>query len=73
MWAVYALHDPTGEVRYIGIAKDPIERLKRHYRECRVGNTHRKTWLRSLFTKGAEPLYSILEWTSDWSEENGDG
>ncbi len=68
MWAVYALHEPTGEVRYIGIAKDPIDRVKRHYRECRYGNTHRKTWLRSLFLNGKEPLYSVLEWTDDWSE-----
>lgn len=68
MWAVYALHDPDGSVRYIGISKDPEDRVKRHYRECRYGNTRRKTWLRSIFLRSEEPQYSILEWTSDWSE-----
>lgn len=69
MWFVYALHDPSGAVRYIGITqKDPIERVKRHYRECRYGNTKRKTWLRSLFLSGQEPLYSVLEQTPDWDE-----
>lgn len=68
MWAVYALHDPDGSVRYIGISKDPIDRVKRHFRECRYGDTKRKAWLRAILLRGEEPQYSILEWTSDWSE-----
>ncbi len=69
MWYVYALHDPNGAVRYIGItSKEPLERVKRHYRECRYGNTRRKVWLRSLFLSGQEPTYSVLEHSKDWDE-----
>lgn len=68
IWAVYALHDPTGEVRYIGISKNPVDRVKRHFRECRYGSTKRKNWLRSILMRGEGPFYSVLEWTSDWDE-----
>lgn len=68
IWAVYALHDPSGAVRYVGISKNPTERVIRHFRECRYGSTKRKTWLRSVLLRGEEPQYSILEWTDDWDE-----
>lgn len=68
VWAVYALHDPNGDVRYIGISKCPEDRLRRHYRECRTGTTHKNNWLRALLESSEAPMYSILEWTDDWNE-----
>lgn len=57
---IYCLIDPiTHDVRYIGKADNPYERLRRHFNDkCHSHKTH---WLGSLFRKGLKPEWTILE------------
>jgi len=65
--AIYLLKDENGQVRYVGLAANPDDRLKRHLRECRVGNTHRKAWIRSMLERGHSPTMEVVEWTDNWN------
>jgi hypothetical protein len=64
--AIYLLKDGNGEPRYVGVASNPPDRLKRHLRECRQGNTYRKNWIRSMLASGHTPTMEVVEWTGDW-------
>ena len=67
-FAVYTLSDEHGNVRYVGITKSPQERNKRHPREARYGNSHRKCWIRSMIKAGFQPKMTVIEWVEDWDE-----
>ena len=67
--AIYALADPaTGEIRYIGKANKPEERLKTHLRDAKRRSTPVYCWLRKLAAQGAQPVMRVLEWSCDWVE-----
>lgn len=67
---IYALLDPRDrQVRYVGMTKNPKERLSRHVREARrKGGTKRLSWVRSLVAAGCTPEMVELERTGDWHE-----
>ncbi len=57
---IYALCDPdTGDIRYVGKAKNPKVRLKTHCNEH--GNTRKCRWVAKLAREGKKPLLDILE------------
>jgi hypothetical protein len=74
--AIYALCEPDGEIRYIGKAQHPRNRLEAHLSEARAGaGGHRCNWLRSLLERGERPLLTVLdripeaewrEWERTW-------
>ena len=67
--SIYALTDPrhSGEIRYIGKAKDPIKRLAGHLRESRRRSTPVYTWIRKLASLGMKPGLLVLETDcADW-------
>lgn len=58
---IYALIDPrTQEVRYIGKANNPFDRLKGHLGE-KKSNTHKYHWIETLKTELIVPILQILE------------
>lgn len=62
---VYAWkHPQTGEIRYVGKAKDLDDRLK-HYRH-KVHSPHLRSWMESLRRDGLEPALMILEECKGW-------
>jgi|SRR5882762_187823 len=66
--AIYLLKDDLGSVRYVGYAKDPDDRLKRHLREYKFGfKTHRKAWVGKMLEEGRSIHMEIVEWTNDWN------
>jgi hypothetical protein len=66
MIIIYALCEPdTGEVRYVGKAKDLKKRIKWHKKE--KGSTRKCRWLQSLASRGLEPLAVVLAEVSDGS------
>jgi predicted GIY-YIG superfamily endonuclease len=68
MTSVYVLRDPSGEIRYVGVTANPVQRLKRHLREWRGKNTHRANWMRALIESGQKPTMEVVELAEDWSE-----
>lgn len=65
---IYALKEPdTGEIRYIGKANDPKQRLRGHVSEARKrpGKTHKIDWIASLLEKGERPILDILDEVSE--------
>lgn len=66
---IYALKDPdSGEVRYIGKAGNPSNRLKEHLRETKKATHHRANWVRSLLKRGVAPVLEVVDEVSldDW-------
>jgi hypothetical protein len=66
---IYALCDPrTGEVRYIGKARDSQARLMSHLREKRRGHYPVYCWIAKLRAEGLSPELRVLETcaVSDW-------
>lgn len=67
---IYALTDPnTCEIRYVGKAVRPKERLRGHINH--VEPTHKSRWIQSLTREGKEPGLRILESLpagSSWQE-----
>lgn len=66
---IYALCEPdTGEVRYVGKAKDPKKRLSTHL--AGKSQCHRTNWISSLRAKGLKPSLEILDEVSenDWQQ-----
>jgi hypothetical protein len=69
--SIYALTDPrTGQIRYIGKAKDPEKRYKQHIVESMTGVPYRKcAWIRALLESGEGPGLVVLQKVSDlWWE-----
>lgn len=66
---IYALTDPSGEVRYIGkTGKRLIDRLRGHIKDARQGfHNHKCWWIRSLLRHGQRPAIIQL------AECDGDG
>ena len=62
---IYGLYCPvTGDLRYIGKAKDARARLKGHLRDCRRRQTPLYVWMRSLTS---QPIVRILAESLDWA------
>lgn len=67
---IYVLIDPrTNEVRYVGKANDPKQRLRKHiFDSSRSQETHAKTWINSLLKNGLRPALEVIEKCGDdWS------
>lgn len=64
---IYALTDPrTLEVRYIGQTVAPRVRYKTHLWTAKRGApTYKDRWLRELNVAGLEPIFNVLETTTD--------
>ena len=62
-WCIYALVDPfTSQVRYIGFTTNVDCRLSRHINDAESGvASHKCHWIRSVLSKGSEPLLRVLE------------
>lgn len=59
---IYALNDPhTGRTRYVGVSKDPKQRLADHLSHSKSYNTHRDCWIRRLLVLKASPVLEILD------------
>lgn len=56
---IYALTEPTGEIRYIGKSIAPARRFLAHLRDKRIN--HRTCWIKSLRSKGLSPLWESLD------------
>lgn len=65
-YSVYALCEPTdGEPRYVGLALDPIRRIREHCTKRAMRNAGLLTWLEAVQRK---PLVRILEECGDGDE-----
>jgi len=66
---IYMLVDPfTDEIRYVGKAVYPKDRLKDHLKD--TSDTHKVHWIQSVIRKGAVPIMVLLETiegSADWS------
>ena len=68
---IYALHDPdSGDIRYIGKAKNSNSRFKQHL-SCKR-STPVYEWVRNLLERGLTPRLSILMSTWDWEKAEVD-
>lgn len=64
---IYALCCPdTGDIRYIGKAKDSQKRLKGHLRDAKARRTPVYDWIQSLAKRGAIPALRVLASAFDW-------
>lgn len=62
---IYALKCPnTGDVRYIGKAKNVANRFRAHLNRATEKN-HRACWIRSLKAQGLKPLLEVLDEVSE--------
>ncbi len=62
---IYAIYDPiSGDVRYIGKAKNSLTRFKQHLSSDR--KTPLYDWIRSLLRRGLVPKLSVLMSSWDW-------
>lgn len=65
--AIYVLVPPDGsEIRYVGKAVDPANRLRQHCQPSLGSDTHKDRWVRSLLAAGKSPRMAIIEWVDDW-------
>lgn len=64
---LYALRDPvTRVVRYVGITRDPAQRLGAHLNRFALKRpSHKNHWLRGLVARGMAPLLTILAETDE--------
>jgi hypothetical protein len=69
-WCIYALLDPTSrEVRYVGWAFNPRQRLNAHCSRADNTRSHKSHWIRQIKTRGLRPSVIILEsGTGSWAE-----
>lgn len=69
---IYGLADESGEVRYVGKALNPYNRLRRHITEVKRGgkHTYKKAWMRKCIAEGKVIHVILLEMvpTSNWPE-----
>ncbi len=70
---IYGLYDPRNwELRYIGKAKNPTQRLWFHLKDAKGGQkTYKANWIRQLLSEGLEPVISVLTETteSNWQKD----
>lgn len=66
--AIYVLADPSGNIRYVGKAKNPKRRFQQHCRPSIFDETPKAIWLRGLLKSGFLPIMTVAEWTEDWEE-----
>lgn len=67
---IYGLFCPrTGQLRYIGAAKKPEQRLKGHLREARQGARPVHNWIRELASEGLAPKLDIVTETHNWDAD----
>lgn len=60
--SIYELVDPrTGEVRYIGRAKEPRKRLRAHITQSKKLDHHKDRWIRELAAEGLEPFLRVVD------------
>lgn len=65
---VYVLRCPkTKAIRYVGVTKNPKNRLEGHLRERRRKNP-KVRWVQKLLRAGLEPIMEIVEETLTWEE-----
>ncbi len=58
---IYALlHPRTREIRYIGKADDPDDRLRKHVNR-RLAKSHKDNWVNSLRAEGQRPVLEIID------------
>ncbi len=70
--SIYALCCPdSGEVRYIGKANDPAQRMKSHLRDARRRVTPVYCWINKMLTSGKTPTMRTLFTVASehWAEE----
>lgn len=61
---VYSLSDPrNGLVKYIGITKNPKERLRKHLSQKNV--TLKNNWVKSLLSNGVTPIMTLVDSSID--------
>jgi hypothetical protein len=62
MFHVYHLVDPrTAVVRYVGMTRNPKNRLRGHIAEAQErDNTDKKRWIRELLAAGMQPVLAIV-------------
>jgi len=68
---IYKLIDPrNNQVKYIGKANKPVERLKAHINPARYRSTYKHNWIRQLRREKVKPIMIILEEVSinRWKE-----
>jgi hypothetical protein len=60
---VYHLIDPnTSRIRYVGKAEILIDRIKNHYKPCRLKDqTHKNNWLKSILIQNKLPIVEVIE------------
>lgn len=59
---IYALKDPdTGQIRYVGKAKNPTQRLYAHLRGSHTENNYRVNWINFLRASGKRPELEVID------------
>lgn len=67
LFDIYALKEPTGEIRYIGFSRNACYRLHQHINEAKhdkISST-KANWIRNLLASGQRPILEIIEKTDD--------
>lgn len=69
---IYALRDPfTLDRRYIGKAKNPCDRYRKHMMPYYLRpDTYKNRWLRKLIRAGVSPVLEILCEVEEWEDAN---
>ncbi len=63
---IYVLVDPIErQIRYVGKANDPYERLRAHYWGCLRGQTYCQRWMASLKRKGIRPILGTIDMATE--------
>ncbi len=66
---IYLLIDPESfEIRYVGKANDPEQRVRCHYWKCHHRETHSQRWMASLKERDVYPLWVAIDVATedDW-------
>jgi hypothetical protein len=58
---VYTLHDPSGDIRYVGITVDPGKRLQDHLRSPATEKTYKSRWVAKLLREGQVPHMTVIQ------------
>ena len=59
---IYALTEPSGEIRYVGLTSKGLERPQQHLAEAMAGQAgHKANWIRALAKRGESYGVEVLE------------